>query len=170
MHPLEKFRYCPCCGSERFQVATEKSKQCEDCGFEMFMNPSAAVAALITNERGELLVCRRAKEPAKGTLDLPGGFCDIGETVEEAIRREVMEETHISLAETNYLFSLPNSYMYSGLPIPTLDMFFEGTVSTLTDIYADDDAIELLWLRKEDINPDEFGLDSIRKAVSLWKR
>ncbi len=169
MHPLEKFRYCPCCGSEKFRVATEKSKQCGDCGFELFMNPSAAVAAFINNDKGELLVCRRAKEPAKGTLDLPGGFCDIGETVEEALRREVMEETHISLTEISYLFSLPNTYVYSGLPIPTLDMFFECSTPALTDIHPDDDAVELLWLRKEDINPDMFGLDSIRHAVTMWK-
>ena len=170
MHPLEKFRYCPCCGSERFQIATEKSKQCEECGFELFMNPSASVAAFITNDKGELLVCRRAKEPAKGTLDLPGGFCDIGENVEEAMKREVMEETHIAIEKTTYLFSLPNTYLYSGLSIPTLDFFFACPISEIPDnIRAADDASELLWLRKEAIKPSEFGLDSIRKAVERWK-
>lgn len=169
MHPLEKFRYCPCCGSEDFAIASVKSKQCGHCGFELFMNPSASVAAFISNDKGELLVCRRAKEPAKGTLDLPGGFCDIGETVEQAVCREVMEETGIALEETRYLFSLPNNYLYSGLIIPTMDMFFECEVSALPDnIHAADDASELLWLRKEEINPEAFGLDSIRKAVTIW--
>ena len=37
------------------------------------------------NEKKELLVCRRAKEPAKGTLDLPGGFIDMNETGEEGV-------------------------------------------------------------------------------------
>ena len=41
--------------------------------FVYYFNPSSATVALILNERDELLVCRRAKEPAKGTLDLPGG-------------------------------------------------------------------------------------------------
>ena len=47
--------------------------------------PPAATVALILNGRNELLVCRRAKEPAKGTLDLPGGFIDMTETGEEAL-------------------------------------------------------------------------------------
>ena len=92
-HPLDKFAYCPVCGCRRFDVATVKSKRCADCGFELFMNPSASVAVFIRNGEGELLFVVRGCEPAKGTLDLPGGFTDIGETVEEAVRREVMEET-----------------------------------------------------------------------------
>ncbi|MBO5601336.1 MAG: DNA mismatch repair protein MutT, partial [Prevotella sp.] len=68
-----------------------------------------------------------------------------------------------------YLFSLPNNYLYSGLIIPTMDMFFECKVSALPDdIHAADDASELLWLRKEEINPEAFGLGSIRKAVTIW--
>ena len=70
-HPLSQFKYCPKCGSAHFEVHNEKSKQCADCGFVYYFNPSSATVALILNERDELLVCRRAKEPAKGTLDLP---------------------------------------------------------------------------------------------------
>ena len=67
MHPLEKFRYCPVCGSSHFEIQDEKSKHCENCGFEYFLNPSSAVAAFITNEKGELLVLTRKKDPGKGT-------------------------------------------------------------------------------------------------------
>ena len=63
------------------------------CGFVYYFNSSAATAIFITNRVGELLVVRRAKEPAKGTFDLPGGFVDMYETAEEAIIREVKEET-----------------------------------------------------------------------------
>ena len=92
-HPLSQFRYCPKCGSEHFKVHNEKSKQCADCGFIYYFNPSSATVALILNEKNELLVCRRAKAPAKGTLDLPGGFIDMTETGEEGVAREVLEET-----------------------------------------------------------------------------
>ena len=71
-HPLERFRYCPICGSSEFQENSEKSKKCRKCGFEFFMKPSAATAAFIVDERGRVLVVRRSKEPAKGTFDLPG--------------------------------------------------------------------------------------------------
>lgn len=66
-HPLAQFLYCPECGSPHFEVNNEKSKKCTDCGFVYYFNPSAATVALILNEKNELLVCRRAKEPAKGT-------------------------------------------------------------------------------------------------------
>ena len=56
MHVLEKFKYCPVCGSEHFEEQNAKSKCCENCGFEYYLNPSAAVAAFILNRKGELLV------------------------------------------------------------------------------------------------------------------
>ena len=70
MHILEKFCYCPKCGSSHFVEDTEKSKKCENCGFEYFLNPSAAVAAFILNRNGEILIERRKKDPAKGMFDL----------------------------------------------------------------------------------------------------
>ena len=80
--------------------------------------------ALIRNAKGEILVARRGKEPAKGTLDLPGGFVDNYETGEEAVAREVMEETGLKVDEVKYLFSLPNIYPYSGIVVHTLDQFY----------------------------------------------
>lgn len=102
-HPLERFGYCPICGSSEFQENSEKSKKCRKCGFEFFMNPSAATAAFIVDEQGRVLVVRRSKEPAKGTFDLPGGFCDIGETSEEGVMREVKEETGLTVTSVKFL-------------------------------------------------------------------
>ena len=72
MHPLEKFKFCPVCGSANWTEHNFKSKACGDCGFVYYANPCAATAAFILNSRNEMLVARRAKEPAKGTLDLVG--------------------------------------------------------------------------------------------------
>ena len=124
MHFSKLFQYCPKCGSQLFVQNNEKSKRCENCDFVMYVNASAAVAAFIVNEQNELLVCRRAKDPAKGTLDLPGGFVDDNETAEQAVVREVNEELNVSVVASEYLFSLPNKYEYSGWTIPTLDLFF----------------------------------------------
>ena len=106
-HPLAQFLYCPECGSSHFEVNNEKSKKCADCGFVYYFNPSSATVALILNEKSELLVCRRAKEPAKGTLDLPGGFIDMNETGEEGVAREVLEETGLKVKKAVYQFTLP---------------------------------------------------------------
>ena len=65
MHPLELFKFCPVCGSPHFEIHNEKSKKCADCGFVYYFNSSAATVAFILNGKGELLVCRRGKEPAR---------------------------------------------------------------------------------------------------------
>lgn len=166
MHPLEKFIFCPCCGSDRFAENSGKSKKCGNCGFEQFLNPSAAYVAIISDNQGRWLVTRRKEEPAKGTLDLPGGFSDIGETAEQGMAREVKEETNLTVTSCRYLFSIPNTYQYSGFNVPTLDMFFECKVEDTSTLKAMDDAAECIWMKPEDIKPEEFGLTSIREGVS----
>lgn len=164
-HPLQKFRYCPKCGSPHFEENNEKSKRCGDCGFVYYFNPSAATVAFIVNNRDELLVCRRASNPAKGTLDLPGGFCDLYETGEEGVAREVMEETGLKVTSAEYLFCIPNIYNYSDFDVHTLDMFFRCRVAAADHIDAHDDVAETMLIPLDKVNPDEFGLASIRKGL-----
>lgn len=165
-HPLERFRYCPVCGSRNFIIHNKQSKRCETCGFIDYVNPKAAVVAIITNANGEILVCRRAKDPAKGTLDLPGGFTDLNETAEEAVVREVKEETGLIVTTTRYLFSLPNIYTYSQLDIPTMDLFFKCEVEEPSQPIACDDVAEAWFMSPDKIDPELFGLTSIRKGIA----
>lgn len=150
------------CGSHHFVANGATSKKCENCGFEYFMNPSASNVAIIKNAKGEILVERRKQEPAKGMLDLPGGFTQIGETSEEGVRREVMEETGLKVTASQYLFSLPNVYRYSGIDIHTLDMFYLCDVEDDTIVAAGDDAAECMWIKPDDIHTEQFGLRSVR--------
>ena len=167
-HPLAQFLYCPECGSPHFEVNNEKSKKCTDCGFVYYFNPSSATVALILNEKKELLVCRRAKEPAKGTLDLPGGFVDMHETGEEGVAREVREETGFTVQKSTYLFSLSNIYPYSGFEVHTLDMFFLCEVDDPSMPEAHDDVAETFFISLAQIEPQAFGLDSIRRGVERF--
>jgi ADP-ribose pyrophosphatase YjhB (NUDIX family) len=168
MHFSDLFRYCPGCGSESFEPHNEKAMKCPDCGFTYYINPSAATAAFIRNHKGDLLVCIRAKEPAKGAFDLPGGFVDNDEAAEEAIVREVREETGARPLSAEYLFSIPNLYEYSGLSIPTLDLFFECTIDENTPLKASDDVAECFFLPVKEIDAGKFGLRSIKQAVARY--
>ena len=143
------------------------SRHCANCGFTYYQNPRASTAAFILNGRGELLVARRGKEPAKGTLDLPGGFVDNNENAEQGMVREIREETGlvIDAGDIRYMFSIPNVYHYSGMDIHTLDLFFACHVPEDADIKAADDAAELMWLSLREVYVERFGLRSIREAV-----
>ena len=149
-HPLDLFQYCPECGSSHFEVNNEKSKKCTDCGFVYYFNPSSATVA------------------AKGTLDLPGGFIDMNETGEEGVAREVLEETGLKVQQAVYQFSLPNIYIYSGFPVHTLDMFFLCTVEDISHFSAMDDVSDSFFLPLSEINPEDFGLDSIRRGLKKF--
>jgi 8-oxo-dGTP pyrophosphatase MutT (NUDIX family) len=91
------------------------------------------------------------------------------ETAEEAVAREILEETALSVIETKYLFSLPNKYVYSDFEIQTMDLFFECKVKEGTALHAEDDVAELQFIALKDLNPEQFGLGSIRKAIQRLK-
>ena len=182
-HPLHQFHFCPKCGSEQFIEHNQKSKQCQACGFTYYFNPSAATVAFIVRQTPstntsqgreglgggfELLTVRRAKEPAKGTLDLPGGFCDMFETGEEGMAREVKEETGLDVEKMQFLFSIPNQYLYSNFLVHTIDMFFLCYVPDTTNIAAMDDASDAQWIRLQDISPEDFGLTSVRRGLEKF--
>lgn len=164
-HPLESFEYCPRCGAAGFGVWDDRAKHCDHCGFTYYMNSAASVVAVVINERRELLLSRRAFEPAKGTLDLPGGFVNLDESLEEAVRREFMEETGAEVEILRWLFSLPNRYTYSGLSIATTDSFFLCRLKEGAELRPSDDVAQLMWVPIEAIDPREVGLASIRRGM-----
>ena len=167
-HPLDFFRFCPRCGSTHFPEHSDKSKKCTGCGFVYYLNGSAAVAAVIVNEKREMLLCRRAHDPYKGTLDLPGGFVDLGESAEAAIRREVHEETGAEIEAMDYFGSFPNVYPYSGFDVYTLDIVFTCSLKPNAILTPNDDVSEVLFIPFDKIALEEIKLPSIRRAVEKW--
>lgn len=168
-HPLEQFKFCPKCGSNRFVENNFKSKRCEACGFVYYFNSCASTIALIINERNELLVATRAHEPAKGTYDLPGGFVDMYESGEEAVVREVKEETNLEVSDVRYLFSLTNIYNYSGFDVHTLDLVYRCQVENIEGLKAEDDVSKLEFISIDKLDPESFGLSSVKEVIKRIK-
>lgn len=168
INPLSKFRYCPCCGAESFADHESRGKHCSRCGLTYYHNVACAVACLIRDGAGRYLFVVRDREPAKGTLDLPGGFVDPCETVEEAVMREIKEETGLDIAQSQiyYLTSRPNIYPYSGIDVYTSDLFFVVEVEHFCDAQAADDAAALVVSPLQEVDAEDFGLQSIRGLMS----
>ncbi|MFI3259553.1 MAG: NUDIX domain-containing protein [Rikenellaceae bacterium] len=164
---LESFVYCPKCGGS-FVDNNAKSKRCTECGFTFYFNPSSATVAIIRDSEGRILVATRAKEPAKGSYDLVGGFVDSYESGEEGVVREIKEECNLTVTSLKYLFSIPNIYNYSNFDVHTLDMFYECTVSDLSTLRADDDVASLQFIAVEDIELSKFGLRSVREGLRRY--
>lgn len=164
-HPTKVFRFCPRCGSPDFVPAGDRSFICACCSFNYYINSAAAVAALIFNEEGKLLLTRRAVEPDIGKLDLPGGFIDPGETAEDALRRELREELGLEVKSLRYLISKPNEYLFSGISVFTTDFAFLAVPAETGKIIAADDISGFEWLNPVEVDPCEIPASSIRYFV-----
>ena len=163
--PSKAFKYCPQCGDPGFSPDTEKSLKCRSCGFRYFINMSASVAAIIRNEKNEILFTIRKHDPAAGMLDLPGGFVDLGETVEDALKREIFEELNLKVNQMDFVGTFTNKYLFSGIEYETLDLVFECSVESFLELKVADDVSGYVFLNPAKLKHDEIGLESIRKIV-----
>lgn len=164
-HPLASFRYCPRCGAAGLEHIHGRAIHCPACDLSYYHNVASAVACFVLDHEDRFLLVRRARDPAKGTLDLPGGFVDPEETVEEAVARELLEETGLSPESMRLCFSLPNIYPYSGIDVYTADLFYLVRVESFDGAEAMDDAGELIIRPLSELKAEDFGLRSVRQGV-----
>jgi NAD+ diphosphatase len=168
--PWETFRYCPGCGAGSMAVRGDRSVLCSTCGYHLYFNVGAAVAGLIEDDAGRLLLGVRAHDPEKGTLDLPGGFVDFDETAEDALAREIKEELSLTVKTCSYFRSFPNIYLYDGIFNRTLDLAFFCTVESFTTLKPSEEIRDVLFVNPADIDLGAIGFDSIRNIVSSYRR
>ncbi len=121
--------------------------------------------ALITDDLGRLLVTRRNMDPAKGSLDLPGGFAEPGEGIETCLIREIKEELNLDVTALTYFGSFPNTYAYGGVVYPITDMAFICQVANFKSIRPMDDVAEFMFIPIHRLEPSKFGMDSVRHTV-----
>jgi len=163
------FAYCPVCGSNNFTLKGPRLLVCGQCDYHYHDNPVAAVAGFLPDDKGRILLIRRAKEPSKGKLALPGGFVDIGETAEAALERELKEELNLDLISTEYLTSHPNEYPYRGRIVAVLDLFFVGTVRSWAGAEALAEVDSFVHLAPNEIKGEDLAFLSMRAALDRYK-
>jgi ADP-ribose pyrophosphatase YjhB (NUDIX family) len=93
---LAEARFCPRCG-QTAEVEFPRRIVCPHCGYAAYYNPKPVAAAIPVDEQGRVILLRRGFDPARGLWTFPGGFVDLGESVEQAARRETEEELRIEI-------------------------------------------------------------------------
>jgi len=168
MRPSLHFKFCPRCGKPAPARGADSPLVCEACHFTFFFNPCVAAAGLALRADRKALFIKRAKDPAKGKLAIPGGFIDIGETAEEALRREFKEEVNVELTDVRYLSAHPNDYHFRDVTYPVLDFFYTARIKDAENAEALDDVDEFLWRDPGDVDPAEIAFPSVRNALKTF--
>ena len=94
---MKKLIYCSKCGNKNSfgRIDGGIRSHCKSCKTIHYQNPKPTATLILPTEDTILLV-RRAFEPEKGSWSLPGGFLELGETLEEGAKRELKEETNLN--------------------------------------------------------------------------
>ena len=100
-------RYCPSCGVPTKQIS-DIGKKCPECRQELY--PHIAPASIVRLNKGDSILRVRAKNVRGTYYGLVAGFLEAGETLEECVHREVMEETGIRIKNLKYFGSQPWPY------------------------------------------------------------
>ena len=162
------FRYCPRCGQGPSAPPEAPVFSCAACGFHYHFNPAVAAGVIAEDREGRVLLVRRAKEPARGRLGVPGGFVDIGETAEASARREAREETGIDVLDLRFLGSWPNLYEWRGVVYPVVDVYFTGRLGEGEVASARHEVEEIVWLRPQEVDPAALAFPTTRAALARY--
>lgn len=160
-HPtISSFHFCPSCGQSSIKKENNKKLHCQKCDFQLYLNPATAVSLVLYNEKNEILLATRAKNPGVNMLDLPGGFVDPFETAEDAARREIQEELNIQLDQLNYLGTETNVYPYKQVTYQTVDIGFSSFVSSETIFKIDPELKSVAWAPYSKIEKEKIAFHS----------
>jgi ADP-ribose pyrophosphatase YjhB (NUDIX family) len=155
------YRHCPRCGAalgERRLAAHEPPRLvCGACGFVFYLDPKVAVGAICRLPTGIVLL-RRGIEPGYGKWVFPGGYVDRGETLEDAARREALEEIGAEVTITRLL----NAYSYRGSPVVVI--VYEAEVRG-GGLQGGEEALEVRVFAPGDIPWDDLAFRSTREAL-----
>lgn len=167
-------KFCHICGTK----LSEKSDHvwhCSGCDSDIYANPKPCVDIALFNSKDEVLVTTRAGEPYKGKLDLPGGFVDMGETLEESLLRELKEELGLDSGTFDrpiYVNSRLVEYPYGKDLYSNLVMLFTARIKDdKQNIKVADDVADAKFVNIDTLSADDIpmldSVDTLHRAIEL---
>lgn len=155
-------RFCPRCSGRLLPRSAGHELTCEACGKSQFPRTDPAVIMAITREADDaLLLGRQVSWPERRWSTL-AGFCEPGETLEDAVRREVREETAVEVGEVDWFGNQP-------WPFPSSLMLGFTGVATSEEIHVDGAEIaEARWFTREEFLAEaDAGRLQVPRGVSI---
>ncbi|HEX6247692.1 MAG TPA: NAD(+) diphosphatase [Nocardioidaceae bacterium] len=154
-------RFCPRCGGRLDTAAAGHVLTCRGCGRQQFPRTDPAVIMLVTDGDGRALLGRQPRWP-EGRYSTLAGFVDPGESLEDAVRREVAEEVGIEIGRVSYLGNQP-------WPFPASLMVGFFAEAHTTEIHVDGDEIsQARWFTRDGMHAEaEAGTLLLPGAVSI---
>ncbi len=154
-------RYCGRCATETEQAPGERAMRCPDCGLLAFPRLAPAVITLVTRDDGSALLARNAAWPVP-MFSCLAGFVEPGETLEQAVAREVAEEVGVTVGRVRYQASQPWPFPHS-LMIGFTAEWAGG------DIAVDGTEIaEAAWFTTDDLPQIPPRLSIARRLIDDW--
>ena len=139
-----RHRFCANCGAPTEMRDAGHERHCPACDAHHFPRTDPVVIVRVTDPEGRLLLGRQARWP-EGRFSLLAGYVEPGETLEEAVRREVAEESGVELGELSYISSQP-------WPFPSsLMLGFDAHAVGGDPSPGDDELAEVRWFEREEV-------------------
>lgn len=152
-------RFCSSCGTKTV-MQTAISKQCPTCKREIYPAVSAAVLVLV--RKGDAILLVHARNFRGSFHGLVAGFLETGETLEECVRREVMEETGLEICNITYFGNQPWPYP-SNLMVGFIADYAAGTICL-----QEEELSEGAFYTKENLPELPRKISLARKMIDWW--
>lgn len=168
--PQTRYAFCPLCGADLAPLPPAHPDAgrpaCPRGHFVHYVNPSPTVMGFVTDGAGRLLVLRRAREPFAGAWELPGGFVEAGESAQEALAREIGEETGLAVTIGDLVGTYPSTYGDGGKPL--LDLAFAATADDVEALTLSSESLQAQWCEPDAVPEPAFPGE--RAALADWRR
>jgi NAD+ diphosphatase len=139
-----RHRFCANCGQPTEPRDAGHERHCPACDAHHFPRTDPVVIVRVTDAEDRLLLGRQARWP-EGRFSLLAGFVEPGETLEEAVRREVAEESGVELGDVSYIASQP-------WPFPSsLMLGFSALAAAGDPAPGDDELAEVRWFERDEV-------------------